>query len=70
VEQLDAALGRLDAADLDLVNADELLVVAEVAVEGLEEIGDRELVPSVLAEAFERGELDPSRSRAATRGGA
>jgi hypothetical protein len=56
VKQLDPSLGRLRAADLDLVNADELRVVAEVSIERLQQIRDRELVPCILAEAFECAE--------------
>ena len=38
------------------MGADELLVVADLAVERLEEVGDDELVRRLLAESLERAE--------------
>ena len=49
VEELDAARRVVAAADLHLVGADQLLVVADLAVERLEEIRDDELVRAARA---------------------
>jgi hypothetical protein len=56
VQELDLAqrIGRL--SNLHLVDADELLVVAGLPVERLEDLGDGHFVAVGLAEAFEGGE--------------
>ena len=56
VEELDATGGVVGAADLHLVGADELLVVADLAVERLEEIRDDELVRRLATESLEGAE--------------
>ena len=53
VQQLHPPVGRARVPRLDLVNRDELLELALVAVDGLEDLGDQQLVLLVVDEPLE-----------------
>ncbi len=56
VEELDPAVGRARVARLDLVDADQLVVLARVAIDRLQDLRDEQLVLLVADELLESRE--------------